>query len=273
MTLFNKVRMILLCAIVLLIATVANTLNTQKLVKCTDSQMCSPKSGSPACSFYEKIKPSRVKVVVELDNQLLDPIYYAFCIKVDEYAQLSLVNCKCITNATSFSSACVSHSLIFSAITIIASDYMRDHVNSTVRILIDGESSKYRYHQNIDGSAHVAYYTAILKLKNGVFLKRSVNSTGENIVFENNCKDNGNCVLDSSYPCVRNMDCGFRNETTQDGKIGSSMDVKIFLAWEGTALNSIPLRSSGLLPSRFRAFSFTNYLKQMVSVFVPKNDE
>ena len=150
---------------------------------------------------------------------------------------------------------------------------MRDHVNATVRILIDGESSKTRFHQNIDGSAHVAYYTAILKLHNGVFQSKKVNSTGENIVFENNCKQDGNCVLDTSYPCVRNLDCGYRNETQKAGSAGSSLDVRIFLAWEGTALNGIPLMSSGRLPSRFRAFSFTKYLKQMVEVFIPKKDE
>lgn len=89
----NSTKLILLCAIILLVATVVNTLNKQTPVTCKSNQMCSPKTGSPACSYYEKLKPSKVKVVVELDNLWSDPIYYAFCVKVDEYAQLALVNC------------------------------------------------------------------------------------------------------------------------------------------------------------------------------------
>jgi hypothetical protein len=158
---------------------------------------------------------------------------------------------------------------------------MRAHVNSTIRIHIDEESSDERYHQNLAGNTFVTYYTAIARLDNGLFSPKIVGNatrTKSRIVFESMCdKKTGSCVLDSSYPCIRDLDCGMTYAKALDPKStagfeGQVADVKIFLAWEGTVKQSIALRSSGLLPSKFRAYAMMSYLKQAVKVFIPDKD-
>lgn len=144
---------------------------------------------------------------------------------------------------------------------------MEENVNATVRIWVGSQATEYRYYQNMDGSAYVIYYTAIIELNNGFFPYPTSNSTN-NIVFENNCQADY-CILDSSYPCVRGVDCGVANSTSSSTTNSNNMDVKIFLAWQGTAAKAVPLTSASLLPSNFRAFAFSQYVAQFMNTLIP----
>lgn len=99
-----------------------------------------------------------------------------------------------------------------------------------------------------------------------------INVAGTNNTFglDNNCDTAGTwCILDTTQPCIRKVDCGIKYGTS--GEIGSSsnQDVKVFIGFDGTDRDYNPLRSAGLLPSQFRAFAFSNYFNQVASVFVP----
>lgn len=82
----GNTSLIIICAILLLSTTIVNTWSQ---VNCPNSNLCDPSANKTCISGT-----SNVKVVVELDNLILDPIYYAFCLPVDEYTQLVLGNCK-----------------------------------------------------------------------------------------------------------------------------------------------------------------------------------
>jgi hypothetical protein len=92
----NAFTLICVCLVVLFAINLPTTDGLPgKPVVCADSVMCSPSSEDKdkACSYYQN-KRSHVKVSVELNNNIDDPLYYGFCVRVDKYAQLACVNCK-----------------------------------------------------------------------------------------------------------------------------------------------------------------------------------
>ena len=132
-----------------------------------------------------------------------------------------------------------------------------------------------------ESTLFVPYYTAVINLQKGLFGEKvdSSNRTrSSRIKFENQCSSNG-CVLDGTYPCLRNKDCGMKisegiKQDAKKGKdkIGSMMDVKVFIAWAGTGAPNVPLKSSGLLPSKFRAYAMSKYLNTFLNIFIPDKE-
>jgi len=233
----SKNQIVLLIGTILLLFILSTTSGgAGDQIKCKTSDVCTAR-GSRPCARMDPMK-----LVVELDDGNI-PRYYGFCVKVDQFSILNLEG---------------------------SGKYMNTTSNSTISVRIgDYETSDGRYYMNEEMDAIVSQYTVIIGLNNGRF--RRSNSTKTNIVFENSC-EKGVCVLDRSAPCIRGSDCGISMSDVYDVKANASSiaDIKLYLAWEGSATANAALRSASLLPSRFRAYSFTNYYQQLYNMVAPK---
>jgi hypothetical protein len=173
---------------------------------------------------------SYAHVIIELNNYVETPRYYGFCIQVD---QLSQVNVKG------------------------AHDYLRKNQNSTLRVIFEDNYSQPRYLFNENHvEVTVAFLTAVIRLQKGAI---KTNSTKE-ITFDDSCV-NQRCGFDSSIGCIRNQDCA-----VVDNPNFNNQTLGVFVAWEGEDSFENGFLSSGLIPSKFRAFSFSNYMDSILRV-------
>jgi hypothetical protein len=103
----------------------------------------------------------------------------------------------------------------------------------------------------------------------GKFLNFNNNTANANttaIYFDNTCDAaNTNCIMDLSQPCVNGKHCGSKITDTDAGS-----DVSVYVAFDGTDSDFRPLRSSGLLPARLRAFSWWSYYSTVANAIVPQ---
>lgn len=82
------------------------------------------------------------------------------------------------------------------------------------------------------------------------------------IYFEKTCDGKEICIF-SGQPCIRKVDCGVHPDKVEV----KDRDLKIFVAWSGTDSSSAPMRSNGLLPSKFRKYSFDQYYVLVTRIF------
>jgi hypothetical protein len=157
---------------------------------------------------------------------------------------------------------------------------MNTSVNSTVTVHVGEdrtvnnvyrrESSEPRWYRNdglYDNNTYVSYYTAVISLSNGKF---SDNDTFS-IVWEDSCSSDGACLIDITAPCVRKQDCGLTTVTQNTNTTtGTTQDVRIYLAWQGSAKANVALKSASYMPSRFRAYSFASYYKKLFDLLPKK---
>jgi hypothetical protein len=210
---------------------------------------CGGTSGTSQCDGNGipcKLKDqNKLRVVVEVNPNYIgsNPMFMAFCVTLDQLSALSVNG---------------------------SARYLMKNPNSYIRLHVGNKNYVSSDKQPFFGSGNttfVTFYSTIFKMNYGVFIgfdnNTAVNSTP--ISFENTCDaGNNKCIMDLDQPCVASMHCGayYVRDRVPD-------DVLIYIGFDGTDADYRPLRSSGMMPARLRAFSWWSYYDEVRRVFVP----
>lgn len=245
---------------------VALIVYVQSLVLCTDTSKCG--INQKACTRLN----SYLFLTVELDNGNSQKRFYPFCLWVDELAQITLNG--------SFAWLSQSPGLQNSYVRMwVSKGYQTSgkDVQSDYRYFFDRSTAQF----NSSDNSFALFFQAYVTMEQGKFYEQvSGNTTTYPIFFDqsmcqgvtSNGVSNYYCVLDTSQPCVNNVDCAAKESdwTTNPSTFNSySKDVKILVGFSGTDSGLNYMKSANLMPSKFRQFSFASYYGIVASVTKP----
>ena len=117
-----------------------------------------------------------------------------------------------------------------------------------------------------DGITHfAAFFSAVIAVDNGYF-------RGNNTILWDSSCIGATCIVDPLAYCVRESDCAIETvraeESVPAGQTPTaeqqSKGIRIFVAFTGYDAALTPLLSAGMLPTKYRAFSWSPYLFQLV---------
>jgi hypothetical protein len=229
---------------------------------CPQDKVCTPDPNVES-SRHCRLFLSHLRFAVELNNFIDPPRFYGFCIRVDEFSQVSIVG---------------------------AYDYMARNRNSTLRIHAGNYFSDQRNFWNVKNytalndanrrDAYASFYTAVIGLTKGTiqpFYDSKTNSTALPIVFEDSCDSSlpeDACYFEASAQCIRDRDgiqrdCAVIDDYSVEA---AKKPIKIMVGFQGDDSVGSPLRSASFVPTRYRMYAWAKYYNSLTRVLIPKTN-